>query len=91
MNKNYDKLLDNLFGNVVKALETTSFYWQPLSIVVCIILAVIFYKIFKTIFFSRQQTIQNPNNIVNRYLHPLFLSSNNNFFINRSDNFCQFL
>ena len=74
MNTSYDKLLDNTLGNIVKALEATSFYWQSFSIIFCIILAIIFYKIFKTFFFvKKDKDNKTPKNIANRYLSPLFL------------------
>jgi small-conductance mechanosensitive channel len=70
---NYDKLLNNIFGNIVKSFETTNFYWQSLGVIICLVLAIIFYKIFKTAFLVKKQINPNSANIFHRYLTPLLL------------------
>ena len=74
MNKNYDKLIDGIFDKITIALETKSFYWQSFSIIFCVLLAIVSYKIFR-IFFIEKKISKDPKNIVNRYLNPLFLPS----------------
>jgi len=70
---NYEKILNNIAGNLEKTLTTANFYWQSIAVIACLVLATLLYKLTKKIFFVGQPKNKKPFDIVNRYFIPLLL------------------
>ncbi|MES2676976.1 MAG: mechanosensitive ion channel domain-containing protein [Pseudomonadota bacterium] len=70
---NYEKFLDNIFINLEKTFTTATFYWQSISIISCLILAILSYKLIKKSCFANQQQNQKPTDWLYRYFLPLLL------------------
>ncbi len=70
---NYDKVLEGIINNLEKSFTTASFYWQSMSIIACLMLATLLYKLAKKVFFRGQIKNQKPLDIINSYFLPLSL------------------
>ncbi len=68
---NYQKLLENILLNIEKTFTSVSFYWQSVSIIACLALAVLAQKLAKKIYNSQRE--RKLTKFINRYCLPLFL------------------
>ncbi len=69
----YEKFLDNIIGNLEKTFTTASFYWQSISIISCLVLAIFSYKLIKKVCFVNRQQNQKPTDWLYRYFLSLLL------------------
>jgi small-conductance mechanosensitive channel len=68
---NYEKTLENILSNVEKAFTSASFYWQSVAVIVCLVVAILFYKLTKKVCFVHDD--KKPVNFLDRYFVPLLM------------------
>ncbi|MCE3254592.1 MAG: mechanosensitive ion channel [Rickettsiaceae bacterium] len=71
MNNSYQKSIDSVLENLEKIFTTANFYWQSISVIICLVAAIIFYKFIKKSFFPNYNRRVKPTNLSQRYYIPL--------------------
>jgi small-conductance mechanosensitive channel len=68
---NYKKILENIVDNIEKAFTSVSFYWQWISVIFCLVAAILICRLVKKYFFFNDG--KKPVGILNRYVFPLLM------------------